>query len=293
MSIVGLSLAIILALSLTVIYKKTKGEVPDSLLEQWDLALSEEKSQVNQILMRLGKPLLSLPIVYESGGKTSYRNLQSKVLSSGAFKGKVELFLAAQGGAAIFSICTLLSVLVFNVSGGLSFSLIGLALGVAGLPWNSVSKSSNKRITDVAEGLPQFAELLLMPLQTGMTVIRSVAFTANRLEGVVADEMKNLVNLINSNSMPEYQAFQLISTRLGTPEAASFLATLSQGHIEGAKVTKTIESQAESLRQLAYQRERGNLKKLPVKLVMIIALHVIPLLLTVMLLPALVALGSV
>lgn len=293
MSIVGASLAVILALSLYIIYKKTKGEAPDSLLEQWDLALSEEKSQVNQILMRLGKPLLSLPIVYESGGKSSYRNLQSKVLSSGAFKGKVELFLAAQGGATLFSICTLLSVLVFNVSGGLSFSLIGLALGVAGLPWNSVSKSSNKRITDVAEGLPQFAELLLMPLQTGMTVIRSVAFTANRLEGVVADEMKNLVNLINSNSMPEYQAFQLISTRLGTPEAASFLATLSQGHIEGAKVTKTIESQAESLRQLAYQRERGNLKKLPVKLVMIIALHVIPLLLTVMLLPALVALGSV
>jgi pilus assembly protein TadC len=293
MSIIGVALAVLLGLSLGLIYKKNSKETPSVLLEQWELAVSEEKSQVNQILMRLGKPLLSLPLIYESGAKSSYRTLQTKVLSSGAFKGRVELFLAAQGGAAIFGICTLLSVLIFNISGGLAFSLVGMSVGVIGLPWNNVSKSSNKRVGDITDGLPQFAELLLMPLQTGMTVVRSVAFTANRLEGVVAEEMRNLVNLINTNSMPEYQAFQLIATRLGTPEASSFLATLAQGHIEGAKVTKTIESQAESLRQLAYQRERGKLKKLPVKLVMIIALHVIPLLLTVMLLPALVALGSI
>lgn len=290
---IGIILAAMLALSVAFLLRKQVGVAPDSVVKAWEEAYATDNSQANQILMRIGRPALSLPLVYEAGTRPSYRNLQNKVLAAGAYGGSVEVFLAAQAAAMLVSASLLLTVLLFSLTGAVAFAVVALALGIAALPWNAVSKRAAKRISEVATGLPEFAELLMMPLHTGMTILRSISFTANRLEGTVAEEMRNLVLLINSNSMPEAQAFQVIATRLGTPEAAALLATLSQGHMEGAKVTKNIESQAETLRQLAFQKQRAAIKKLPVKLVLIIAVHVIPLLLGSMLLPALVALGDI
>ena len=93
--------------------------------------------------------------------------------------------------------------------------------------------------------------------------------------------------------MTDAQAFQLTGIRLGTPEAQAFFTALMQSHIDGAKVAKNLAAQAEALRLSAHQRSRSDVKKLPVKLVLILGIHIITTLFVIILVPVLISLGNI
>lgn len=267
------------------------GDGPDS--SAWEAAVANEKSEVGRILLRVARPVANIPSIYDTAKSPQYRALHAKILSSGTYGGSMEIFMAVQAIAAFVALCGLVAGIVSGVSG---LTLAALLLGsaaVAALPYNTVQKKAKKREEAVADELPLFAELLLMPLESGMTPMSALAFTAERLEGPVAQEVRNLRTVINSRSMSEPQAFQLAASRLGTPEANAFFTALMQAHLEGAKVIRNLQSQAEALRVTAFQRQRADLKKLPVKLVLIFAVHLLPMLFVAALLPTFFSLSQI
>lgn len=259
----------------------------------WERAVQNEKSQVGRILLKVSRPVANIPQIYEAGTSPQYKALHAKVMSSGAFAGNLEVFLATQATAAFVGFGILMVTVVSGAGGSLLFAGLLGGLGIAALPYNVVSKKAAARERAVAEELPDFAELLLMPLESGMTPMAALAFTAERLNGPVAQEVRNLRTVINSRSMTEAQAFQLAASRLGTPEANAFFTALMQAHLEGAKVIRNLQSQAEALRVTAHQRKREEMKKLPVKLVIIFAMHLLPVLFVAALLPTFFALTRI
>ena len=256
----------------------------------WDEASVATKSQVDRILMRAARPLVRSRLVngFLTGDtRTSpmYRSLELKLSGSGTFGRSVEVFIAYQVFCAIVAAAVLLAGLATGAYGLILILVVLIAFIFAAYPYSTLSTAYKKRTDAVTRQLPDFAELLLMPLGSGMGVVPAIDFTANHTSGPVTDEAQLMLQRIRYRQS-EADAFLDAGRRLGTPEAQAFFAACMQAHLEGSKLVENLQMQAEYLRNISYQKGREQAKKLPIKLVLIMGAHLIPALLLVSLLPA-------
>lgn len=250
----------------------------------WDQAIANAEG-VERALIKGSRRFSGLGDTIDSTGAFG-RFIEAKLLAAGGRYGSnKDIFFAVQAttvvaGAAVIAFAGL----------GLYPLFVGLAGPIiAALPYMELSSAAQKRAAQINAGLPEFADLLSMPLSVGRPVIPALALTAERTEGPVSEEVTNMLALIHSHALTETEAFTLAGERLGTSEAKAFFNVLSQGQTEGAKVLENLEAQAEALRQTWYQERRGEIKKLPVRMIVVFGLHFIPVLLLFAIFPVAVA----
>jgi Flp pilus assembly protein TadB len=287
-----LMLAVLLVTIMTLVSlaRGRSREETDTQSQSWARAVQSENSIIGRVLLGVSRPLARMPRLYDQIPTRQYQALQSKVFASNSFGSDAEVFIAVQAGALFLGVAIVIaSMLALHGLLMICFVVIGLALGV--YPYNLLSKRAAKRSKEVSFALPEFAELLQMPLSFGTGIMASLRFTADRLDGPVAEEVRNLESLLNSGSADETEAFTLAGERLGTPEARSFFQALLQSQLEGSRVADIVAAQAESLRQSIYQRQRTDIKKLPIKMVIMFGIHFLPLLFIVALVPTAYALS--
>jgi tight adherence protein C len=253
---------------------------------------AQAEGPVGQMLLRVARPMSDIPSIYGAATSPQYRFLQGKLLAGGTFGGLVEIYLGTQ--LAALSAGAIFAVLALMVPFGalLSFSMLVMALGIAIWPWNRVQTQATKRAREVTAELPDFLELLVLPISAGMGIKTSISTIADEFDGPVGVEMRLLVEMLQSQAVAERDAFEVTGERLGTPAARAAMSTLLNGEIGGSKVVADLQRQAAGLRALNHQHRRETNKKLPVKLVGIFALHLLPLLLIVILAPVLLSLGK-
>lgn len=238
---------------------------------------------LTRMLITAARPLGSLPLVSERNS-TIFQFVERKLnASGGAFGGQPEVFLAVQSFTALsgFVLLTLVVSGVWQSVSGFS-GLMGTASGllvaasIAILPYSSVNRRVQTRVAAINQDLPEFAELLQMPLTAGLSIMASLEFTARNQIGVVSEEAQNILLLTRTRSVSDAEAFELAGRRLGTPEAVAFFAALRQAHVEGARVVDVIGRQAKALREAQYQRQRAALKRVPVKLIVYFGIFLLP-----------------
>ena len=261
--------------------------------EAWQAATSGQDSQVSQMLTRAARPLAQVRSIHGQATSSQYRAVQNKLLAAGGqYSSNVEVFVTVQITALI--IAGIVIVVGWLTTSGLQLAVFAVfSIGIASYPWSNVSSNAKKRARQVTIELPEFADLLHMPLAAGMGVIPAITYTAERLEGHVADEAANLVRVIKTNPAEEENAFLLAGHRLGTTEAKAFFSALMQAHVEGSRVLDTISEQSKAVRLAAHQQARAEIKKMPVTLVFVFALHFIISLFIIILLPAMLTLGDI
>lgn len=259
---------------------------PDEIDDRFAEAIASTSSEIGRILLRAARPMSAIPALYEAGTTPQYRDLRKKLFAARAFGESVEVFLAVQALCILFATCLLVFV-IFGPKNTTMDVFVVLVAGLVGVwPWQSVSSKAKKRAEQVAVALPEFAELLLMPLESGMTPLTALSFTADRLDGPVAEEVRNMRRLIDTGVMNDPEAFQFAGERLGTPEAVSFFNALMHAHLEGGKLVDSLASQATMLREAAFQRARTRIRKLPIKIIPVFVVFLMPLLFVLALLPA-------
>lgn len=260
--------------------------------EMWESAISNEKSAVGRILLQVARPVSRTTIISKESSTPQWRALRRKLGAAGVFSSDVEIYLSVQTAAVMFGMLGIAFTAVAP-TGLMRLSGAMLSVGIAAYPWNLVSKGAARRTKSVLDDLPDFAELLQMPLAAGMGIPPALKFTAERLGGPVSAEVLRMLDVIRVNPSEESAAFVEAGERLAVPEARAFFVALLQSHTEGASVATNLSRQAELLRAAAYQRKRAELKRLPIKLVLIIGLHFLPVLFIIALLPVLSGLGGV
>ena len=241
-------------------------------------------------LVTIGRPFSKVPMVWDSDSTFS-RYVQQKLLAAGGvFSGSVQVYLSVQLGClligGVFLLLGFVGVLPLLIAGPMA-----LIIGI--LPFAQVDSLARRRKAEIISALPEFAELLLMPLNSGLAVLPSLEFCADRVQGPVAEAVRYMLSLIRSRAMPESEAFTYTGERLGTPEAKSFFNALLAAQLEGVKVVDNVRAQADSLRVQLYQQRRAEAKKLPVKLILIFGIHMLPMLFIIGLIPALIALSQI
>jgi pilus assembly protein TadC len=258
--------------------------------QAWQKAV-DDSSQLGRILLSTSRPMRRLPSVYGAGESRQYRELSKQLQASQAFGGSVEVFLSYQALMVLFGFGALAATIVGARTGVQTFTGTAFAVGLAALPYNELSKRTKARAAAVSQDLPEFAELLRMPLAAGIGVLESLRFTAARHDGVVSEEVRRMVK-VRQAGVSDAQAFQEAGLRLGTAESEAFFITLLNAVTGGSKTLDQISAQAAELRKIEFQRRRAEGKKLPVKMVGLMAAHFMPLLFVVVAIPTVLSLGG-
>lgn len=252
----------------------------------YEAALAEAESEVIRILLRVSRPLARSKMVRASADSPAYQAVRARLLAAGgAYGGSVEIFLSVQFFLAFAAAIVIAALIVSDVEPFMMVVGAVLAGGLCALPWNRVDSAARARAEAITSALPEFAELLLMPLSAGMGVIPALRFTAAHTSGPVSVEVRRLLERLDARSVPERQAFKDAADALGTLEAQAFFNALAQAHLEGTRLSETLSAQAEQLRKIAFQAARARIKRLPVSLVLIMAVHFIPTLLVIVAVP--------
>lgn len=257
----------------------------------WDRAASSEEDLVGRILVGVSRPLAETKAVRDAAASPQWRWLDQKLgAAGGVFGSSVEVFLCVQLAALILAGAMIVLLLAFQAEGGplLAGGLFAISLAV--YPYNILTSRGKKRARLINRELPDFAELLQMPLNSGFGIIPALNFTAKDGEGPVSVEVRAMLAKMRAKPGNDAGAFTEAGRNLGTPEAMSFFNALAQAHIEGAKVARNLAAQAAALRVAAYEQSRADNLKLPTKLIVVCGLHLMPMLLVVALLPAIAAL---
>jgi Flp pilus assembly protein TadB len=257
-------------------------------LEEWDRALEQEPSQLAQFFLRTTRPLGAYPPLLRQASSPQYAFLQEKLLISGSFYSSVEIFMAFEACTAFLALSLIIGVALSSLSLLYTLFIVFIAVLLVYLPYAHMENKADIKTRAVTQNLPDFAEMLLLPLRTN-SILASMIFTAEKVPGPVSDEILNLKAILDARALPEKEAFELSGHRLGTSSAYSFLAALAQAHIEGGPVLTIIENQASTLRAEAFQAARAALKKIPNRIEILITLAAAPMLFTVIILPTVLA----
>ena len=290
---IGILIVLVGATLVSTLVRRNQIISDDDPAHNWDTAVRTEIGPISSGLSKLAKPISQTSYVSELSTAAAFAPLRAKVVASGTYGQRFDVFLAHQFAAVLVGMAGLVLTITAELSGALRLGVALGAIGIAFYPYNRVVVAARKRADAAAAALPDFVELLQMPLASGMSVLEALRFTAKFDTSVVAAQVRWLVDTITGRSMDEAAAFREAGARIGTPEAQAFFTSLGQSHLEGMKVTASLAKQADSLRAQSFQRRRGHLKKLPTKLVVIFALHFLPMLFVLTMVPLLISLQSI
>ena len=218
--------------------------------------------------------------------------IEQHLKNSRSFATSIEVFLSVVIAYSVIGISIILIALSINTKDMILGGFIFLGIAISYYPWNKLFTNSKNRIKKINEALPDFIDLLVMVLPT-TSPIPALSFTAERSNGPVANEIRNLVRTVSSRgSASDLESFNLAADRLASPEARAFITTLQNAYIAGVPAVETLKQQSDSLRRLFYQSKRAEAKKLPTKLIIIFAIHFLPLLIILAMLPVIVGMGT-
>lgn len=243
-------------------------------------------------LNRLARPAVRTQLVADMSRNPMLRTFHTRLVASGMYSRSLEVYLAYQVAAVVVAGVLLVSALLLG-----SDTLTRLVLGIGGLglaywPYDRVNRAARDASEEASQALPEFVELLLIPLSSGMSIEASLAFTARQTTGVVADGVQWLLETLASRTMPETEAYAAAGRRIGGTEAASFFSALYQSQIQGVQIIEPLRKQANSLRVRRYQEQRAKIKRIPVKLIVAFAMHLLPLLFIIVMVPLLYSLAQ-
>lgn len=263
-----------------------RSALPDQVRAVWDDPESDlDRNILDRLLGKMARPVAAFPALRERITDDQMAALERKLAAAGGlYGGSGHLFVSYQVAAVLLASLTGLAVLALNPPFIILIAGLAFAAAIAGLPWSRVTKAAARREDEIGGQLPEFAELLLMPLQTGISTLPALRFTAERTSGIVSDEIQHMLAQINASVAPS-EAFDLAAARLGTQEARAFLGTLEQSYTAGSGVESTLRAQAEALRFKRLMEKKKQIGKLPVKIVAALAVHLLPLLFGVVFIP--------
>ncbi|MBV9322320.1 MAG: type II secretion system F family protein [Chloroflexi bacterium] len=164
--------------------------------------------------------------------------------------------------------------------------LVGFGFGFVLPDWDLDRRAARQRGLVLME-LPTILDMLTLATSAGMALEQALEEVARQSEGVVARELRVATRelaLGQRHNLPD--ALAGLAQRLGTPEVNHILGRMSAAYEQGLPLGQTLPAQAQALRerQRLHVVEEGG--KTAVRMLLPVALLILPALFVVVLLPA-------
>jgi tight adherence protein C len=181
-------------------------------------------------------------------------------------------------------------VLLEAVSGSFSITTVMLAAVAAGLTWFGpavlVGTRAQRRMDRVDRDLPELIDLLIATIEAGLGFAGSLQLVADRFDGPLGQELRLTLREQNMGLSTE-RALENLLDRCETPSVRAFVRAISQGESLGVSIGTMLRNLAAETRKRRRQKATEQIQKTPVKMLFPLVLLVFPVLLIVLLYPAL------
>jgi len=156
------------------------------------------------------------------------------------------------------------------------------------LPDFVISNIKSKREYEVQKNLPQFIDLLVVCVESGMSIdaaLSKVTTEIIRTSKILSEEFKILMLEINSGYSRD-QAFNNLATRVNNDDLRSTINIIQQVTRTGTNLSEGLKIQSESLRVKRLQGAEEQAAKVATKMLIPLVLFMFPSLLIIILGPA-------
>ena len=163
--------------------------------------------------------------------------------------------------------------------------LVGAAIGFLGPDWQ-LERHLSARRTECLMELPIILDMLTIATSAGLALEQALDQVVRQGTGTVARELQHARRDMTLRGQTLVDSLEEMSERVGVPELTSFTSQLRAAHEQGIPLAHTLTAQAEALRERKRLRivEEGG--KASVRMLLPVALFVMPVLFVVLLVPA-------
>jgi tight adherence protein C len=247
--------------------------------EQRESTLSRAGVRLNTVAERIGR---SVP---GSGWRAPVTTQQLR--GAGLYTVSPNQF---QGYRLMATVTVSALVLLDAVSGPFSITTVLLAAVAAGLTWFGpallVGTRAQRRMDRVDRDLPELIDLLIATIEAGLGFAGSLQLVADRFDGPLGQELRLTLREQNMGLSTE-RALDNLLDRCETPSVRAFVRAISQGESLGVSIGTMLRNLAAETRKRRRQKATEQVQKTPVKMLFPLVLLVFPVLLIVLLYPAL------
>ena len=130
-----------------------------------------------------------------------------------------------------------------------------------------------------------FFEVLTLSLQTGRNLIEAVTITVNSIDSELSSEFKEAVRQVKyGKSLTE--SLSDIQKNIPSDNINNIILTLTQANVYGSSIINTMYNQVDYLREKRKLEVKATISKIPTKISIISVFFFIPLILIIILAPA-------
>ncbi len=280
-----------IALAVISIYLITAGRptgVVDARLEGMDPSLALiENNPVTTMAGRMAEPLNRIvPISAVEAAKLQKQLLQAGYRSpeaATAFRA-IQITLVIAMPAIVATVCFILDRPLNNF---FIWGIVGMAIGFY-LPKYVVIKKTTARQRRITWALADMMDLMVVAVEAGLALNGALNRVGDELKGLHPDmhyEL-DLVNLEIRVGRSREDALRNLAERTGVDDIRSFVALLIQADRYGSSIAKAVRIFAESLRTKRRQRAEQASQKAALKLIFPLTLFLFPVIILVVLGPA-------
>jgi tight adherence protein C len=187
-------------------------------------------------------------------------------------------------GLALFPLMNLLGLHPFGVW-PIWFWLGGFIAGFLAPDWDLDRRIAARRTLMVME-LPILLDMLAIATSAGLALEQALGQVARQSQGEVAQELQRATRELALGQGSVMEVLDAMAERNAVPELVTFVGQLQAAHEQGIPLVQTLSTQAEALREQKRLRivEEGG--KASVRMLLPVALFILPVLFVVLLLPA-------
>jgi tight adherence protein C len=195
-----------------------------------------------------------------------------------------EKVVAGLIGAALFPLMNWLGVHPFGPWPIWTWAA-GLAVGFLAPDWQLEQALATRRLRCLME-LPTILDMLTIATSAGLALEQALAQVARQSAGTVARELRLASREMALGQRSLVEALEALAERNAVPELTSFASQVRAAHEQGIPLVHTLSLQAEVLREGKRLRivEEGG--KATVRMILPVALFILPVLFVVLLAPA-------
>lgn len=195
-----------------------------------------------------------------------------------------EKILSGVIGFALFPVMDGLGIHPFGVW-PLWLGAVGFAIGFLAPDAELERRLATHRTLVVME-LPVLLDMLTIAVSAGLAMEQALSLVARQSQGVVAQSLQHAVREMALGQSTVIEALAAMADRNAVPELTSFVGQLRAAHEQGIPLVQTLSAQAEALREGKRLRIVEEGSKATVRMILPVALFILPVLFVVLLLPA-------
>ena len=167
------------------------------------------------------------------------------------------------------------------------FYWLSVAIGAL-LPFSLLNSKIRKRQKAIEKQLPEVLDLLSVSVQAGLSFDGALRKITDRSIGPLIDEFKRMQQDVRMGA-PKARALQAMARRCDVEDLYLFITAVIQAERLGTSMGKTLNNQADNMRERRRQKAKAEALKAPIKIIFPLVLFIFPAIFVVTLLPSILA----